>query len=138
MVVTRTGTIRRAERRHQLDVGGAKGWGTCGDRRETAQRSLGRWLGPWSWHRWRHDQPVGEKCRREHIAAVTVGAEGPHHRRYRAGTICELRQGEDPMKRMIRRVLLVAPLATLASWLVPVAAHAGFTENHNETLVRVR
>jgi hypothetical protein len=45
---------------------------------------------------------------------------------------------EETMKRMVRRILVIGPRATLASWLAPVAAHAGLNQNHNETLVRSR
>jgi hypothetical protein len=40
------------------------------------------------------------------------------------------------MKRMFRRILTITPLVVLATWVLPLAAHAGFTDNHNETLVR--
>jgi hypothetical protein len=41
-------------------------------------------------------------------------------------------------QRLIRRLTATALFGILASWLVPVAAHAGFADNHNETLVRAR
>lgn len=39
------------------------------------------------------------------------------------------------MKRTVRRILTIAPLAAVGFWLAPLAAHAGNVQNHNETLV---
>jgi hypothetical protein len=42
------------------------------------------------------------------------------------------------MKTFVRRILTITPVAVLATWVLPLAAHAGFQDNHNETLVRRR
>lgn len=47
------------------------------------------------------------------------------------------RNGRRGFERSLRRVAVSGIVATVASWIGAAAAHAGFIDNHNETLVGV-
>ena len=47
-----------------------------------------------------------------------------------------VKKGDAPMRTILRRLVATGAVATLASWLLPAAAQAYISANHNETLVR--
>lgn len=42
------------------------------------------------------------------------------------------------MRTILRRLVVTGAVATVASWLLPTAAQAFISANHNETLLRHR